>query len=182
VSGPLPPAGPTRPPFRVPREVKDEIEELLLAEAELLDDRRFQDWLALFARDLRYEMPLRVSRETGDDGETVSHGRRIDDTLETLTIRVQRLDSEYAWAENPPSRTRHFVSNIRVEPTERPDEYRVRSNVLLYRSHGDSAAYNLLTADRRDVLRRTADGWEIARRTVILDQTTLATHNLSFFF
>jgi len=71
----------------VPREVKDEIEELLLAEAELLDDRRFQDWLALFAQDLRYEMPLRVSREAGDDGETVSHGRRIDDTLETLAIR-----------------------------------------------------------------------------------------------
>jgi 3-phenylpropionate/cinnamic acid dioxygenase small subunit len=166
---------------RVPREIKDEIEELLLYEAELLDDRRYEEWLALFAKDLRYEMPLRVSREKGAEGEIAPQARRVDDTIETLTIRVQRLDSEYAWAENPPSRTRHFVTNVRVEPTDQPDEYRVRSNVLVYRSHDDSAAYNLLTADRRDLLRRTADGWEIARRSVVLDQTTLATHNLSFF-
>jgi 3-phenylpropionate/cinnamic acid dioxygenase small subunit len=166
----------------VPREVKEEIEELLLVEAELLDDRRYGDWLALFAQDLRYEMPLRLTREKGADGEIAPHARRIDDTIETLTIRVRRLDSEYAWAENPPSRTRHFVTNIRVEASEQPDEYRVRSNVLVYRSYGDQAEYNLLSADRRDVLRRTSDGWEIARRTVILDQPTLATHNLSFFF
>jgi 3-phenylpropionate/cinnamic acid dioxygenase small subunit len=162
--------------------VRDEIEEFLLVEAELLDDRRYADWLALFAEDLRYVMPLRLTREMGAAGEIAPDARRLDDTLETLTIRVQRLDSEYAWAENPPSRTRHFVTNVRVEPTEQPDEYRVRSNVLVYRSHGDSAEYNLLTADRRDLLRRTADGWEIARRIVILDQPVLATHNLSFFF
>jgi 3-phenylpropionate/cinnamic acid dioxygenase small subunit len=166
----------------VPREVKEDIEELLLVEAELLDDRRYGDWLALFAQDLRYQMPLRLTREKGADEEIAPQARRIDDTIETLTIRVRRLDSEYAWSENPPSRTRHFVTNIRVEPSEQPDEYRVRSNVLVYRSYGDQAEYNLLTADRRDVLRRTSDGWEIARRTVILDQPTLATHNLSFFF
>jgi 3-phenylpropionate/cinnamic acid dioxygenase small subunit len=166
---------------RVPREVKEEIEALLLYEAELLDDRRFADWLTLFAPDLRYEMPLRVGREKGAAGEIDPYARRLDDTFETLRIRVQRLDSEYAWAENPPSRTRHFVTNIRVEPADEADEYRVRSNVLVYRSQGDSADYNLLTAYRRDLLRRTADGWQIARRTVILDQTTLATHNLSFF-
>ncbi len=181
MTAPLPPAEATRPRVRVPREVRDEIEEFLLTEAELLDDRRYKDWLALFAEDLRYEMPLRVTREKGADWEIAPHARRIDDTIETLTIRVQRLDSEYAWAENPPSRTRHFITNVRVEPTEQPDEYRVRSNVLVYRSQGVSAEYNLLTADRRDLLRRTADGWEIARRTVVLDQTTLATHNLSFF-
>ena len=182
MTAPLPPAEAARLRARVPREVKDEIEEFLLTEAELLDDRRYQDWLALFAKDLHYQMPLRVTREKGVGREIAPHARRIDDTIETLTIRVQRLDSEYAWAENPPSRTRHFITNVRVEPTEQPDEYRVRSNVLLYRSGGDSAEYNLLTADRHDVLRRTADGWEIARRSVVLDQTTLATHNLSFFF
>ena len=168
-------------------DVRSQVEDFYYLEAELLDERKLREWLALFSDDVRYWMPVRhnLSGRPADIMEELAQPHEayyFDDNKENLRLRVERVYSKTAWSELPPSRTRHFVTNIRVEPTGQPDEYRVRSNVLVYRSYGDQAEYNLLTADRRDVLRRTSDGWEIARRTVILDQPTLATHNLSFFF
>src|SRR5581483_742568 len=73
---------------------------------------------------------------------------------DSLEMRALRVNTEYAWAEEPPSRTRHFVTNVRVSGGERGDELAVRSNLLLYRTRGDVPAYDILSAERRDVLRR----------------------------
>lgn len=163
-------------------QMRREIEDFLLDEAELLDDGRFEEWVGLFADDAHYEMPIRVTREKRAGWQLAPTGKIFDDTKATLAIRVQRLGTEYAWAEDPPSRTRHYVTNIRVAPADQPDEYRVRCNLLVYRSRGELPEYNVLSADRQDILRRQPDGWKIVKRFVALDQSTVNSHNLSIFF
>lgn len=170
------------PAVAVDRETRLDVEEFLYREALCLDERRFRDWLALFAEDTRYEMPVRITREKEAEWELSPRSRIFDDTRETLEIRVRRLETDFAWAEQPPSRTRHFVTNVLVDPGEREGEVLARSNVLVYRSRGDEAGWDLLSAQRRDTLRRAGDSWLIARRWVALDQSTVRARNLSFFF
>jgi 3-phenylpropionate/cinnamic acid dioxygenase small subunit len=100
----------------------------------------------------------------------------------SLEVRVDRLDSEYAWAEDPPSRMRRLVTNVRLgEVTD--DAVEVRSNFLYFRgARYDAPGHDLLVGERQDVLRRAADGMKLMRRLVLLDHTTLGTPNLAFFF
>jgi 3-phenylpropionate/cinnamic acid dioxygenase small subunit len=99
----------------------------------------------------------------------------------SLAARVARLETEYAWAEDPASRTRRLVTNVR--PTQSDDEslIEVKSNLLIYRGRYDSPDFNLIAAERQDVLRRTDDGLRLLKRLVLLDQATVATHNLAIF-
>lgn len=158
------------------------VADFLHMEAELLDDRRYNDWVTLFTDDAQYVMPLRVTREAQAEWELSPTGRIFDDNRETLGIRISRLNTEYAWAEQPPSRTRHHLSNIRVQPTETDGEYYVRSNVLAYRSRGDQTTYDLFSVVRQDILREGDRSLMIARRHVVLDQSTISAHNISIFF
>jgi 3-phenylpropionate/cinnamic acid dioxygenase small subunit len=98
-----------------------------------------------------------------------------------LETRIARLETEYAWAEDPPSRSRRYVTNVRVEATSNPDELGAKSNLLIFRNRRDAPDHQLIAGERHDVLRRAGDGWRIARRTVYLDQATLGTHNLAIF-
>lgn len=102
-----------------------EIERFLYDEAWLLDSRRYEEWLGLFAEDLRYWMPTRrtvaksaVNASTSVEEELVGeHGIAwFDETLVTLLARVMRLRGGIAWAEDPPSRTRRLITNIHVSP------------------------------------------------------------------
>ncbi len=158
-----------------------EIAQFLYSEANLLTERRYNDWLDLFTDDAVYEAPIRVTRERGAAWELSPTGRLFDDTKETLAVRIARLNTEYAWAEDPPSRVRYHLSNIHVSPTDEPNTYRVTYNVLIYRSRGELPEYELLSTGRTDILRRTEAGWRIARRTIVVDQSVLAVRNLSYF-
>lgn len=153
--------------------------QFLFQEAELLDSGRFHEWLELLDDDLVYQVPVRATREDGDEHSTVMF--HLDETRMTLQWRVERLDTEMAWAEGPPSRTRHFVSNIRVTP-HGENELAVRSYLLLYRNRGSDARYDLLSGERQDLLRWRGDRWKLAKRLVLLDQVTLGTRNLAIFF
>ena len=161
-------------------EVHQAICQWLFHEATLLDHGRFDEWLELLTEDIVYQAPVRVTRERGkpDISDAMFH---FDDTRATLGMRVERLKTEYAWAEDPPSRTRHFVSNVQVWPTERSDELAVHSYVLVYRNRGSDAGYDLLSGERQDVLRQVDGRWRLARRRVVLDQATLGTKNLGIF-
>lgn len=150
-------------------------------EAELLDAGRFEEWLELLADDLVYQVPVRVTRERAAGSGVSTSMFHLDETRATLQVRVRRLQTEVAWAEDPPSRTRHFVSNVRVEPAARPDELSVRSYLLLYRNRGDEPGHDLLSGERHDLLRRVDGVWRLARRVVVLDQVTLGTRNLAIF-
>ncbi len=173
-----------------------EVEQFLYREARLLDERRFRDWLLLFTDDVRYWMAGRSNRyprhskaisildparyvedDTGREDELAI----LDETKETLAARVDRLDTGMAWAEDPPSRTRHMISNIEVEPGETEAEIRVYANFIVYRSRAASEE-DFYVGARRDVLRREGGGWKIAYRQLILDQNVLSAKNVSIFF
>lgn len=157
------------------------LEYFLYGEAELLDTCHFEEWLALFTDDAIYEVPLRITRETQSGAEISERGRIFSDTKSTLGIRIQRLRSEYAWAEQPPSRTRHFVSNIRSFQIDE-GHIAAKSNVLIYRNRGERTDYDLYSADRCDVLVPTSNGsFQIQTRRIILDQSNLTGNSLSVF-
>lgn len=163
----------------VPWELEREVVAFLHVEAQLLDDRDFDGWLQLLHEELVYRMPVRATRPEGQGPEFSDDMHHFDDTRRTLAMRVDRLKSGDAWAEVPPSRTRHFVTNVRVR--DEGDSIEARSNLLLARTRGDEAVYQWLTAERADVLVRNEDGLRLLRRTIYLDATTLPTYNLAFF-
>ena len=157
------------------------IVDFLYREALALDERRFRDWLGMLTDDIRYEVPVRVTREGLADWELSPTSRIFDDDHQTLEVRIQRLETDFAWAEQPPSRTRHYVTNVIVDPTETIDEYLVHSNCFIYRSRGDSPEPSLYSLFRKDTVRSTADGWRLARRWAAFDQSLINAHNLSIF-
>ncbi|MGH3262072.1 MAG: aromatic-ring-hydroxylating dioxygenase subunit beta [Sciscionella sp.] len=165
----------------VDRETRESIRDFLYLEALALDECRFRDWLAMFAEDARYEIPVRVSREKLAEWELSPVSRIFDDTKQTLEVRINRLETEFAWSEQPPSRTRHYVTNVLVRPADADGEYLGLSNCLLYRSRGWDPEPSLFSVQRRDVLRRGGDGWLIAHRWAALDQALVNAHNLSVF-
>ena len=162
-------------------EVRRAVRDFLLLEAELLDDRRFREWLELFAPEVDYRMPVRTTRDRRGGTEFAPDAFHFAENRHRLELRVARLESGSAWAEEPPSRTRHFVSNVRVRAGAGPDEVEARSNLPLYRTRGDAPHHDLLSAERHDLLRRVNGAWKLARRIILLDQTTVSTHNLSIF-
>jgi 3-phenylpropionate/cinnamic acid dioxygenase small subunit len=151
----------------------------LNAEAEMLDHGRFDDWLALLDDEVSYQMPIRLTRERSDTPDTSFGNQNFMDDRKTLELRIRRLDTEFAWAEDPPSRTRRFVTNIRVDDAASSDEVRVRSNILLYRNRGDESHVDLLSGERNDLLRRSGDGWLLRERVIVLDQAAVGTKNLA---
>lgn len=162
-------------------EVSASINEFLLLESLALDERRFRDWLGAFADDARYEVPVRVTREKLAEWELSPTSRIFDDTKRTLEFRIERLETDFAWSEQPPSRTRHYITNVLVERTETADEYRAHSNCLIYRSRGEDPIPTIISAQRKDVIRKHDDGWQIVHRWAALDQSLINAHNLSIF-
>jgi 3-phenylpropionate/cinnamic acid dioxygenase small subunit len=158
-----------------------EVYSFLMHEAELLDERRERDWLDLFTDDAEYLMPVRVNRERGEGDGFSQEAFYFEETRGSLELRVRRLETEYAWAEDPPSRTRHFVTNVRIVESEEEDEVAVRTNLLLYRSRGSDPKHDLLSAERKDTLRKEDGQWKLRKRVILLDHSVLTTHNLSVF-
>ena len=167
-----------------------EVAEFFYAEAELLDERRYDEWLALLTDDIRYWMPMRRNVKFGDTEREFTREHDdiswFDEGKETLTRRVRQIQTGIHWAEEPRSRISHMISNVRlVEAT--PDaadaqEIAARCRFLIYRNRVETET-DLLVGKREDTLRRVADGgWLIARRKIILDQNVLLTKNLTFFF
>jgi len=166
-----------------------EITEFLYAEAELLDERRYDEWLAMLSEDIRYWMPMRrnvkyddASREFTREGEDISW---FDEGKDTLTRRVRQIQTGIHWAEEPRSRITHMVSNVQLLEVTLdagvPREVSVKSRFLIYRNRVETET-DLLVGKREDSLRRDGNGWLIARRKIILDQNVLLTKNLTFFF
>lgn len=162
-------------------EVQDSVRSFLYLESLALDERRFRDWLEAFTDDARYEVPVRVTREKFAEWELSPTSRIFDDTKRTLEFRVERLETDFAWSEQPPSRTRHYVTNVLVEKTGTVDEYRVHSSCLLYRSRGDDPNPSLFSTQRKDRIRRVGDSWQIVHRWAAIDQSLINAHNMSIF-
>jgi 3-phenylpropionate/cinnamic acid dioxygenase small subunit len=165
--------------------LKDEIENFLYHEAELLDERRFSDWIELIADDVHYYMPQRRNvkfgeqyRENSDPESEISW---FDEGKATLVGRVRQLNTGLHWAEEPLSRVCHVVSNVQILDVQ-GDEVKVKSRFIVYRNRLQDEV-DLFVGKREDTLRRDADtGWKIAKRTIILDQNVLLAKNITVFF
>lgn len=180
---------------RLPRdsryfEVKREIEEFLYDEANLLDERRFQEWLGTLAEDLRYFMPMEHNVKFGEHArrELTTRERQISWFNEgkwTLAKRVEQIMTGVHWAEEPLSRVCRMVSNVQLSAVETKAagelEVDVSSRFLIYQNRCEHEQY-FFVGDRLDRVRRTAQGWKLAQREIRIHQNVLLAKNLTVFF
>jgi 3-phenylpropionate/cinnamic acid dioxygenase small subunit len=156
----------------------------LYEEAWLLDHDLFDEWLTTLAEDLVYTAPIRVthSRAMGERSITGRTGFHYHDTRDTMAVRIRRiLHTSSAWSDDPPIRCRRFISNVVVGETQALGEYHVRSYLELARNRFEWPTHQWITAERNDLLRSTASGFKIARRTILVDTSVLGTPNLAMF-
>jgi 3-phenylpropionate/cinnamic acid dioxygenase small subunit len=165
-----------------------EIEDFYAREADLLDERRFDEWLDLLHPDIRYRIPMSQNVHSKDAAaEFLTDDLAVcwmDEGKRTLTQRVEQLKTGLHWAEEPMSRTCHIYSNTRVlDSREETGTRRVKAKTrfLVYRNRLQSEV-DLLVGKRVDELIAHADsGWKVVARTVYLDQTVLLSNNLTTF-
>ena len=175
--------------------LKADVEDFYYHEADLLDERRFREWLDLLAEDVTYFMPIRrnvkfgqqAARENTRQGEGISW---FDEDKWTLTKRVDQILTGVHYAEEPLSRITHMVSNVQIKAVRpaalRPEvdgvrELDVSSRVLVYQNRVEYETYTFV-GRRHDTLRLTDKGWKIARREILLEQSILLAKNLTTFF
>jgi phthalate 3,4-dioxygenase subunit beta len=154
--------------------------DFLFYEAELLDDRRHREWLALLSPDIVYRAPVRVTTPHTLKDSYLMGMAHFDEDYYSLSKRVERFETDHAWAEDPPSRTRRYVTNIRCW-TGNEGEIIARCNLLLFRSRGDVQSADLISARRTDLLRSKDGGFKLARREILFDESVLRTQNLAIF-
>jgi p-cumate 2,3-dioxygenase beta subunit len=151
-----------------------EIEAFLVHEAALLDEWRLEEWLELMAPDARYLVPP-LDAPDADHRDTLF---LIADDRRTLASRVRQLLSGTAWAENPRSRTRRLITNVRLL-AEDGGEARVTANFAVWRFQHEEA--DVYVGRYLNVLVRGADGLLFRERRAVLDLETLRPHGkLSF--
>ena len=153
-----------------------------IREAWLLDERKFREWLDLFTDDVLYFMPRRKNvprREAHRELTPLGDLAILEEDKRYLSMRVARLDTGMAWAEDPPSRTRHMVGNLEAEALEN-GEVKARTAFMVYRSHLETD-HQVLSGYREDILRKVGADWKVARRMIVLDANVLLDKNLSVF-
>ena len=170
--------------------LKADVEDFYYREADLLDERRFREWLDLLADDIVYFMPIRrnvkfgqhAARENTKQGEGVSW---FDEDKWTLGKRVDQILTGVHYAEEPLSRITHMVSNVQIKAVrpdlDKPSELDVTSRFLLYQNRVQYETYTFV-GRRHDTIRITESGWKIARREILLEQNILLAKNLTMFF
>lgn len=169
--------------------LKADVEDFLYTEADLLDERRFKDWLDLLTEDVTYFMPIRRNVKFGQhaEKENTRLGEGIswfDEGKWTLNKRVEQILTGVHYAEEPLSRVCHMVTNIQVLAVRDDGPQRevdVRSRFLVYQNRVEYETY-FFVGKRSDTLRLTDEGFKIARREIILDQNVLLAKNLTTFF
>ena len=139
-----------------------DIEKFLYREARFLDERRFEDWMNLFAEDGYYWVPA-----TPDEDDPYSAVSIFFDDREVMKTRLSRLNHSKIHSQKPASRTCHYLSNIEIDNDHHVDgEILVRSNLLMLEYRLDKqSSYG---GRCRHLLRARGDGFEIALKRVDL--------------
>ena len=152
-----------------------EVQRFLNREAALLDGCDYAAWLGLLTADMRYVVTARVSRPQEDGPLDYAI---VDEDADTLRLRVLQIsDARLTRAENPPTLTRRFVSNLEVEDV--PDGHVAHSNLLVWRQRGTAPDGDFYAGRRRDGLRRVDGSLRLADRLVKLDHNLLLDGSLS---
>jgi 3-phenylpropionate/cinnamic acid dioxygenase small subunit len=142
----------------------------LMKEAWLLDHARYDDWIEMLSPEIRYFAPVRTNANFGEDEGLADEARlaHFDETFDTLTLRVRRLQTGRAWSEEPVSRKRRFVSNV-VLLEQQESLLTLGSNILIHR---EDAMQHLthVSAYRQDRLKLSGDGgFCLLERQITLD-------------
>ncbi|MDM0015525.1 aromatic-ring-hydroxylating dioxygenase subunit beta [Variovorax sp. J22P168] len=138
-------------------------EDFVAAEAALLDARRFDDWLALFAEDGHYWVPLQGAAQA----DPHSHNSIAYEDRLLLQLRVERLRNPRAHSQHPASHCQHVLQRSRVEPgPDGSDELLLHTPFLYIEARGDDQL--LLAGSYRHRLLRTATAWSIREKRVDL--------------
>lgn len=170
--------------------LKGEAEEFLYDEAELLDQRKFNEWLDVLTSDLQYFMPMSFNVKFGEHAEGERTHREKDmswfnEGKWSISKRVEQILTGVHWAEEPLSRCTRMVSNVQVENvqtnTSGEQEISVRSSLLLYQNRCQYEQ-TYFPVKRYDVLRRVDGRLKLASRKIILENTVLLAKNLTVFF
>ena len=162
------------------------LEQFYYREARLLDNRQYQDWLALCCEDISYSMPARgnplVDNRAQGEQDMISVRRELEDldsdgcpirdeNIIHLMLRVDRAYKRNSWAENPPARTRRIIGNVELVDMD-GDRLEVFSNFHLSYSRPGARDF-FYAGQRRDELRREATGFRIARREIVMDMADI---------
>ena len=161
---------------------RSEIEDFLFHEAELLDERRLEEWLQLFEADGIFWIPL------DPDADPERQPSILYDDSAQREARVYQLLHQPHWSQMPPSRTIHAISNVRLEAQAPDGGVTARCNLIVteLRSGGARALQHGLGNQRSLAgrclyrLRRRGDGWRIALKKVMLINQDQPLENLTF--
>jgi len=153
--------------------------EFLVREAYVQDRRDFDTWLGMMTPDVVYRVP--VTATLGASPHKAGEMDHLSEDFYSLKMRIARLKTNLAWTENPPSRTRHMITNVCCYRTDKEDEVRVLSALLVFRTQGDYQGPDLIAGSREDILRHENDAMRLAQRIVTLDESVLKTQNLAIF-
>ncbi|MGO9268243.1 MAG: aromatic-ring-hydroxylating dioxygenase subunit beta [Candidatus Binataceae bacterium] len=148
---------------------RQEVEDLFFKEAALLDEWRLEEWLELLTDDATYEIPPTDVPE-GDSRNTLFI---IADNSARIRSRVKQLLGKSAWAENPHSRTRRMIANVRVLGAE-GDAIFVTANFVVHRMRYESV--DTYIGHYNYKLVRDAKLLKIRERRAILDNEALRPH------
>ena len=144
--------------------------EFLYEEAALLDEGNFQEWFDLLTEDIQYQIPTRTTQDRDAESAFSDRSFHMNEDYSSLKARIDRIETEYAWSENPAPRTLRLVNNVIVEPHDEGID--TRDNVVVFYGQGDSEP-EFLGAHRQSTLQRTGDSFQISARTVFLNHTKL---------
>lgn len=157
------------------------VEQFYFDEASLLDEHRYSEWIALFSKNVRYWAPVRVTREGAPDVARDNELALFEDDYGSLELRVESFQVKSAWAEIPPSRTRHLISNVQVT-SDGGNQVSVVSNFFVFRSRLESVEH-LFVGRRHDRLERLdKEQWRICERMILFDHSSFTTDNISIMF
>jgi ethylbenzene dioxygenase beta subunit len=168
----------------VPVDVYHEVMMFLYREARLLDEERFDEWLAMLTQDIHYWLPIRENRFRRDKrpAPTPANSASVyNDDYQDLVDRVGRYKTGLAWNEDPPNRVRRLIANVEAEYSDIENELAVHSKFLVYRNRRQAEEVWFAGA-RRDHLRNVEGEWKLCNRVILLDQHVFLDENVSLFF
>jgi 3-phenylpropionate/cinnamic acid dioxygenase small subunit len=160
--------------------LRPQFEELLYREAWILDQDRLEEWLDLLSEDIHYWAPVRADMNRGN--EDFSAPLRLaffDDTKDGLRLRVARIRTGAAHADEPPSRVRHLITNVQVLEAPNKDTAKVASNFLVFKSRRNREE-NLFVGSREDIWRLDGGAWKLFERMILLDHNVIESITVLF--
>ena len=137
-------------------------EEFIIHEAQLLDARRFRDWMALFAEDGTYWVPAVPDQASPFDQASLFY-----DDRELMRTRIERLEHPRIHVQTPPSRTAHLIGNVVVEDADSTTgEYTVGSTLIMVEYRDEQQ--RMFAGRQMHRLRRHGDSFRIVQKRVDL--------------